>query len=169
MRYLAVVFATLIVLGCSSIVTPIMHLKPDYTTLPEQTVRDIALEIETAVLKGIRQPQIEDRDGIIINDPPIMQAIRTRAARHELVKNFLDTGHAYENDNGLIYIRRTKEYNREGTRKKRDRDAMLVMRENEDRWRIYEGIIRTSNLPPRALSAIQEIFHKARIANKNTE
>jgi hypothetical protein len=39
------------------------------------------------------------------------------------------------------------------------------MSENDNRWTIFEGILKASNFPPRALSAIQETFHEARVAS----
>ncbi len=38
-----------------------------------------------------------------------------------------------------------------------------MMSENDNRWQLYEGIRRDSDLRPKALDAIQEIFYRARL------
>ena len=37
------------------------------------------------------------------------------------------------------------------------------MSENDDRWMLYEALLKDNNYPPRSLSAIQRIFFEARI------
>jgi len=140
------------------------RIKPDFSRLPEAAMREVALEIETAIQEGEREPAIADRDGIVVGTDVIQQAIKQRAARRDLLNAFLDTGHAYEAANGLVMILRTREYKKAGTRGDRDRNALLVMNENADRWAIFEGFVDSSNLSSRACSAIQDIFHEARVA-----
>lgn len=149
--------------GCQATVGAFVRLKPDYSDIPVQALRDVARDIEKAVHEGNRTPDIPDQGGIVVSTDMIQQAIRTRAARHELVAAFLDTGHAWERRDGTLWILRTGEYKRFGTRRDRDRNALVVMGENNDRWAIYEGIIKSSNLSPRALPAIQETFFQARL------
>ena len=153
----------LVAAGCTSVINPLVHMKPDYTDLPVEAMREVAGEIEQAVRDGNREPQIADREGIVVNDDLIVQAIRTRAARFERLDQFLDTGFAKEGRNGLVYVCRTKEYKKATTRRERDRNAHLVMNENNDRWALYESIIKAGKFPPRSLSAVQEIFHQARV------
>ncbi|HNR30564.1 MAG TPA: hypothetical protein PKI11_06720 [Candidatus Hydrogenedentes bacterium] len=148
--------------GCRSAANPFVHMRPDYQELPVEAMRALALDIETAVQEGLRDAEFADRDGLVLNEE-VRLAIRTRAARSALVNVFRDSGFAFENRKGLIEIIRSKEYKRSGTSRDRDRNAILVMGENENRWAIYEGILKGSSFPARALSAIQEIFQEARV------
>ena len=142
---------------------PLLGGRPDFTTLPDQAMRDIAREIEQAVARGEREFDIADRDGIVL-DPQVRQAIRTRAARAEILSEFLDQGWGGEQRSGLVKLLSDRAYKQATTRRQRDRDALLVMNENENRWILYEGIVKGSNLPPKSLDAIQAIFHEARVA-----
>lgn len=148
--------------GCQSVANPFVYMKPDYSDLPADSMKALALEIETAVQGGVRNPEIPDRDGLVLNEQ-VRQAIHTRAARSELLNEFRAAGYGLELSKGLIEIVRTKDYRQNTTSKQRDRNAILIMSENEDRWTIYEGIIDASNLPARSLSAVQEIFYQARL------
>ena len=148
--------------GCQSVANPFVYMKPDYSDLPVDALQALAVEIETAVQEGNRNAEIADRDGLVLNES-VRQAIRTRAARSELLNQFRSAGYGLELRKGLIEIVRNKSYREQTTSKERDRNAILVMSENEDRWTIYEGIRDASNLPPRTLSAIQETFYKARV------
>ena len=149
--------------GCISIGGPFFHAKPDYTKLPVDVMKEVALEIEQGVQKGEREPNIADRGGIVLSTDAIKQAIRTRAARSELLNEFLNSGHACEGRTGLISILRTKDYKKSASSRQRDRDALLIMSENSNRWAIYEGIVDASKLTPGSLSAIQAVFHDARV------
>jgi len=162
-RTVAPLLALLMALGCSTVVRPFVHLKPDYSELPADALREVALEIEKAVQAGDRDPEIADRAGLVLGGDAIRQAIRTRAARAELLNEFLDAGHAYEGNRGLVVILRTKAYKKATTRHQRDRNALLVMGENNNRWAIYEGLIKASALSPKSLSAIQDAFHQTRV------
>ncbi len=126
-------------------------------------MKAVALEIEQAVQKGERQPDIADRAGIVLSTDAIKQAIRTRSARSEILNEFLSSGYAMEDRNGLVSVLRGKDYKKNSTGRQRDRDALLVMSENSSRWAIYEGIREASKLPSGSLSAIQAIFHEARV------
>lgn len=159
----AIVWSMLLLAGCSTVHNPFWRMKPDFSNLPAEALRGVAADIEQAVAEGNREPDIPDRGGVMVNTPEIRQAIRARAARKQILDEFLDTGHAYEKRNGLVYLLPSKEYRKSTRRRQRDRNALLIMNENNDRWTLYEGIIKASNLPPRALSAVQEIFHLARI------
>lgn len=148
--------------GCQSVANPFVYMRPDYSELPADAMKALALEIETAVQQGVRDAQIADRDGLVLNEQ-VRQAIHTRAARSELLNEFRAAGYGVELSKGLIEVVRSKEYRQNTTSKERDRNAILIMSENEDRWTIYEGIIDASNLPSRSLSAVQEIFFDARV------
>ena len=158
------VFVPLLVAGLLVGCSTFMSMKPDYSALPEEAMRQVALEIETAIQKGDRQPQIADRGGVVVNEENITQAIRARAARSELINRFLDSGFGWEGINGLVYIRTSAEYKKATTRRERDTNALTIDGECADRWTIYEGIVKSSNLSPRrALPAVQRIFHEARV------
>ncbi|MBI4559927.1 MAG: DUF1318 domain-containing protein [Candidatus Hydrogenedentes bacterium] len=154
----------LLLAGCNSVLRPLVKIAPDYADLPADTLRQVATEIETSVQNGDRDAKIENREGITVQTDEIQQAIRTRAARSALINGFRDSGHVWETRNGLITILRTKDYKHTGTRKDRDRNALLIMGENADRWTIYEGVVKASHLPPRSLSAVQREFHEARVS-----
>ena len=79
-----------------------------------------------------------------------MQAIRARAVRYPLIDAFLETGHAWEKQNSMISILRTKEYKTFGTRRDRDRNALLVFNQNENRWTLRMRALRRSAPTPRA-------------------
>lgn len=153
----------IVVAGCQSVPNPFVHMTPDYSEVPTEQVEAVAAEIEAAVASGNRDFSLSDRDGLIVADERVIQGVRTRIARSELIGEFLDSGHAWERSNGLVAILRTREYKKAKRRREKDRDALLIVSENQDRWAIYEGLVNANNLSPRALSAIQEIFYKARI------
>jgi hypothetical protein len=138
-------------------------MKPDYAELPVDSLREVAREIEQAVHDGNREFSIADRDGVVVNTEVIQQAIRTRAARARLVAAFLETGHTQEMRNGLIEVLRTREYKKFGSSRDRDRNALVVLGENTDRWAIYEGIVDAGNFPSKSLGAVQRIFFEARL------
>lgn len=164
MKYAIMLLLGAFLAGCVSIASPFVHIKPDLTTVPADGLRAVAREIETAVQKGERDAQIEKHGGIAVNYDVIRQAIRTRAARASLINDLLNTGHAREDRNGLVSILRSKAYKKSTTAKQRDRNALLVMSENADRWTLYEGIREANKLRGKSLSAIQDIFHDARVA-----
>jgi hypothetical protein len=145
--------------GCHTFI----KMKPDYAELPVDSLREVAREIEQTVYDGNREFSIADRDGIVVNTDVIQQAIRTRAARAHLVAAFLETGHTWEKSNGLIEVLRTREYKKFGSSRDRDRNALVVLGENTDRWAIYEGIVDAGNFPSRSLGAVQRIFFEARL------
>jgi len=152
-------------IGCASmpVANPFVAMRPDYETVPEAELRALALEIERAVMAGDRSYVPTPVPGVQAGTEEILHAIRTRAARSEMLQEFLNTGFGYERRNGLVEIQRSSAYRREGTRQDRDRNAMLVMSENADRWTLYEGIRNESRFPARSLSAIQAIFFEARL------
>ncbi len=158
------VVGMMLMAGCHSVPNPFVSMTPDYSQLPAETVEAIATEIETAVATGNREFTLTDREGFKVTDERIVQAVRTRIARSELIQEFLDSGHLWERGNGLVAILRTAEYKKERTRREKDRDALLVVSENQDRWALYEGMVKANNLSPRALSGIQATFHKTRSA-----
>jgi len=159
-RLAVVVFMVVTSAGCGTLGKLIPAMKPEY---PRETLQIVAREIEQAVQKGEKEPKIADREGVKVNTPEIMQAIRTRAVRSPLVNDFLDTGFAVEHANGLIYIHLSKQYNKSTKRRQRDRQAYLIKNENDDRWAVYEGLINANHYGAGAIDAVQEIFGEARL------
>lgn len=150
--------------GCVSIPNPFLHGTPDYSKLPADSLKAVAMEIEQAVQEGNREPGIKDRDGIVVTSEPIVQAIRMRAARSQLLNEFLDSGFGREENNGLVKILGSKKYTKATSGRERNRNAMLVLNENNDRWTLYEGIVKQSKLKG-ALATLQDAFHQARVAS----
>ncbi len=148
--------------GCST-TNSLMHLTPDYTDLPAEKLSVLAVEIETNVSAGNTEFSLDDSEGLIVDTPEMRQAIRTRAIRQPLVSALLDSGFAAEEKNGLIAIKRTSAYKKATTSSQRDREALVVMSENTNRWTIYEGLLESNDWAPRNLSAVQETFFQSRI------
>lgn len=159
MKQLILVVSIVGLSGCHTFV----KVKPDYADLPVDSLREVAREIEQAVHDGNRELVIADRDGVVVNTEGIQQAIRTRAARAHLVDAFLQTGHAWERRNGLIDVLRSREYKKFGTSRDRDRNALVIVGENTDRWAIYEGLIDAGNFRAKSLGAVQRIFFEVRL------
>lgn len=149
--------------GCKTFFGPFINPRPDYTQLPGDALRQVAQEIETAIQEGNRTPDIPGRGGVVANSDVVKQAIRTRAARSELVSKLRASGHAYEQRGGLIAILPGKEYKKATTKRQRDLDARLVVWENMDRRAIYTGILEAGNFSPKSRTAIQEIFYEVRV------
>jgi len=154
--------AAALVSGCVS-VSSIGGGRPDYTTLPEDAMYDLALEIERAIAGGERIPSLGESAGLDASGEEVMQAIRTRAARIELIQEIRATGYCWEKRDGLLYLRSSREYKQSTNRRERARHALLIMSENDNRWQIYEGIRKDSSLRPKALDAIQALFFRARL------
>lgn len=149
--------------GCSTLSSPFVSLAPDFSALPEADMRALAANIERTVQAGNRDTIVENRGVLNVSSDEIRHAIRTRCARAELVKDMLDQGFVFEDSKGLITVIRNQDYKARTTSKERDRHAMIVMGENSNRWTIYEGVMKDSNLEPRSLSAIQAIFNQERV------
>jgi hypothetical protein len=139
-------------------------LKPDYTEVPEESLRAAAMEIERAVQRGDREPQLSDREGLVLSAERIRHAISTRAARAQLVNELLEKGHAWERRNGHLYLLNSKEYAKTVERPQKRIDALVVTEEAGSRWAIYEGLMEENNYSRKAMEAVQVIFHEARLA-----
>ena len=169
MKKIASVLTVVVLLaGCHSmnkLSVPFLHAKPNYNTLNADALREVAVQIENAVKAGNREAVIEGKEKIVVSGETVKQAIHTRIARSGLVNEYLSSGMVKEKSNGLIAIDKSDEY-KKITSKDRDRVALVVMSENADRWALYEGIVKDSNLKNSALSAIQDIFYKIRTEGK---
>jgi hypothetical protein len=162
MRFVFPLFSLLILLSSCSTTQSFIRMAPDYSTLPVDALTQAAREIEGIVKEGNADFNIADREGLIVDTPTLHQAIRTRALRSPLVDELRDGGHSYESSNGLLYIRTNGAYQAATTKLQRNRNAMMVISENQDRWLLYEGIIEAGHFPQSALSAIEDAFFKAR-------
>lgn len=163
MKKLSVVWVFLLLLAGCNTTNALIRVSPDYTDLPADDLRQLAGSIESIVAAGEEAYDLEPPPGIAVEIPEIRQAIRTRAIRSELVSELLDTGFALEERNGLIAVIRNSAYKKATNSRQRDRDALVVMSENDNRWSLYEGLLKANNWPPRSLSAVQEIFFEARV------
>lgn len=159
----AVVLAAVALLAGCNTTNAFISMKPDYSALPADDLKQIAASIEAIVAEGNEEFALEGPGGLVVDTPDIRQAVRTRAIRHELVTQFLDGGFGIEQANGLLAVQRSSDYKKATTRNQRDREAMIVMSENGNRWTIYEGLLEANNWPPASLSAIQETFFQARV------
>lgn len=162
-RNLLVAIAAIVLAGCAAPRMIIPSAAGPTQDVPEPALRELAGQIEAAVARGERDHGITDYQGIVVSTPEIHQAIRTRAARREVLDEFLNTGHAWERPDGLVHVIRSREYKQAGTRNSRDRDALIVISENRDRWTLYEGLIEANNYPRNALDQIRRIFYEARL------
>ncbi len=160
----AVVFivAALVLAGCST-TNAFISMKPDYSALPADDLKAVAAGIEVIVAEGREEFSLDVVGGIVVDTPEIRQAVRTRSIRHALVAEFLDGGFGIEESNGLLAVQRSSAYKKATTSGQRDREALVVMSENNNRWTIYEGLLKANNWPPASLSAIQETFFQARV------
>jgi len=159
-KSLCIAILPLLAMGCHTF----MQVAPDYADLPVDDLKQLANEIEQAVHDKNREPAIANRGAVTVDTDSIKQAIRSRAARAHLVEGFLATGHLMEANNGLVSVIRDREYKKFGTSRDRDRNAQLVIEENNNRWMLYEGILDASNFSPKSLPAVQRIFFDARMA-----
>ncbi len=157
-----VVVVALTSAGCGHVANPFWRTKANYAQLDKEALRAVANEIEKAVQEGNREPKLTGHAGIVVNTPEIMQILKTRAARAELVNEYRSSGFACEKRDGLLYMITNKDYRKAFKRRARDRHALLVINENKDRWTLYESIVAASKLRATALSAVQETFAEAR-------
>jgi hypothetical protein len=152
----------IVLAGCARYGNPLGRTEADYSNLPTESLHTAALYIEQQVVEQNRTPDLSDKENFKLNSPAVQQALRSRAARAHLVKDMLDSGYLFENNNGRIEIIRTKAYKDSGDAKSRDRDALVVISENNDRRMMYESLQEINNLNPADRSAIEEIFFNAR-------
>jgi hypothetical protein len=163
----AIVLAVGALAGCVStgpVATPFTRGKVDLSAVPEEPLRAAAAEIERQVADANREPTLTDREGLVVDTPRIRQAVRTRAARIELVQALLDAGYAWERPNGRLWIIRNQEYKKATTGRRRDIDAITVNGENQDRWAIYEELLEANKIGQGGLSAVEQVFFEERKA-----
>lgn len=155
-----------VLMGCQTIGAAVPFTgggRPDYSTLPEAEMRQAAAAIERIVESGERNATLPTVPGIHLDAETIRHAIQTRAARVHLVEELRMGGHAWERRDGLLHRRPSRDYNRATTRRERDRHGLVIYSENQNRWELYENIVRENNLRPKALDAVKAIFADARV------
>ncbi len=162
-HHAAVLGCIIFLSSCATIQTTVARATPDYNALPADSVRETAAYFEKGIKDGIREPVLQSLDDLIIDTPEIRQALRSRAARSELVQDILSRGNAVEKANGKISIIRNNAYKKSTTSKLRDRDALFIIMENRDRVIIYQSLTDTNNLNPAGRSAMESIFQQVRI------
>jgi len=150
--------------GCKSVSIPLVRSEADYENLPVESVSKAADFIEEQVREGNRTPELMDEPDLVIDTPEIKQALRSRAARAYLIEELLDSGHMLEQSDGKIAILRTAAYKASGSKRDKDRHAMIIISENRDRVIVYDSIRRSNDMSSAARSAIEEIFFSARKA-----
>lgn len=158
----AVCCATLSLAGCKSTPNPFIRTDADFSALPADAMAEVAAYLEEQVREGNRSPGLETRAGLILDTPEVAQALRSRAARAQLIKELLDSGHSVEQSNGKIAIIRSSAYKKSGTRFDRDRNALIIISENRDRVILYESLRDANELKTAARTAIEEIFFNER-------
>ncbi|MFO7976000.1 MAG: hypothetical protein R6V12_15355 [Candidatus Hydrogenedentota bacterium] len=151
-----------LIVGCETFGPAFTRGEPEYDELPVATLKENALEIERAIQDG-KVPELTNSPNLILETPAIQQAVSTRVSRIELVNELLDKGFAWERRNGHLYIIRNRAYKEATTRRERDRNALIVTGEWDDRWMLYEQLRKVNDFPPKSLTAIQHIFHEARV------
>jgi len=149
--------------GCASVPGVRTQLSPDFEAVPEQAIRQAALEIEQAVLDGDEDYVPQDREDLILDTERIRQTIRTRALRGQRVNELRDTPWAYEKRSSVLALRRGGDYRNETTRAQRRQHAALVYRENDSRWTLYEAIRDANNLDSSGYDAVRLAFLEARL------
>jgi len=166
-RKMPTMAVALLLAGCNATVgsripTPFATSKANFENLPEESLRQAAIAIEREVYSGNREPELEKTYGLTLNTPEILQLLRARAIRVELVQRFLDSGHAWERRNGRLWVLVSGEYRDDTTSRQRDLDAVMVNSENRDRRALYEAIIEANEWPGNTRAAVELIFFEAR-------
>lgn len=162
-RHIFWVVGVAAVTGCVTVPGVRSELRPDFDAVPEQALRQAALEIEQAVLAADEDYVPQDRDDLVLDTELIRQTVRTRALRGERVNELRDTPWAYEQRSGVLRLRRGRDYRNATTREQRRQHAALVYRENDSRWTLYEAIQKANDLDSRGYDAIRLAFFEARV------
>ena len=157
------VVGVIVAAGCVTVPGVRSELRPDFEAVPEQALRQAALEIEQAVLDGDENYVPQDREDLVLDTELIRQEVRTRALRGERVNELRNTPWAYEERSGVLALQRGRDYRNETTRAQRRQHAALVFRENDSRWTLYEDIRDANNLDSSGYDAVRLAFFEARL------
>ena len=153
----------LLLVGCGTVRSTFGDVSPNFTDVPVDDLRAVAADIESIVIDGRRDAEISGSGGVSVDSNIVSQAVRARSARSELVATLRDSAFAWEKRDGMLWLIKSKEYARELNRREKDRNALVINGENENRWALYEELIKVNNWAPRNLSAVQLIFHEERL------
>ena len=157
---MAVLMITSMMAGCAS-----MNKLVKSPSINTDALFACAMDIEKAIQAGNREPELRDREGVIVNISSVKQAIRSRAARKDILNDFMATGFAWERKNALLYTVFSKDYKKSTNATARTRHAQILMEENADRWTLYESIKTANKLGRGSLTQIQETFFKAQVVS----
>lgn len=160
---LGLIIGLVLIGGCATGSGPDAVSKAAAKGFPVDALTALAEAVEREVQAGNRDADFGDAGGIRLTED-VLHAIRTRALRAELISAFLDTGYGLEQRDGLISIIRSGDYRRVSDRRAKNRDAVVIMGENSNRWTLYEGIVKANNFPGGSLASVRAVFTKARIA-----
>lgn len=129
---------------------------------PEDSARRLATSIEEAVRTENREASLPEGDGIKASSPDLMQVLRTRAARYPAYKELMDAGYGYEERGGLVAIRTSKDYRKATKSNERARHALVVLQENNDRWAMYDAILKENRMGAAKQKQLRSIFAQVR-------
>ncbi len=125
-------------------------------SLDTGTARRIAALIEDVVVgRAAIVSMPESVDGVIIGQPDVTAAIESRQTRFDACARYKTMQCIGENRRGLAHYRKCEACE---DRQVRNQVYMLIISENDDRWAIYEGIVKGNRLPSPALKTLQEAF-----------
>jgi len=132
-------------------------------SLDASTARRIAVLIEDAAAGRTGTDSLpESVDSTTIGLPDVITAIESRRARRDALAQYKAMLCMGENRRGLVHYRKCEACEERHVRNLVD---MLILSENDDRWAIYETIVKSNRLPSSARRTLQEAFraeHEAR-------
>ena len=129
---------------------------------PEDSVKKLAANIEEAVRSENRDVKLPETDEVKASSPDLMQVLRTRAARYPAYKELMDAGYGYEERGGLVAIHTSKEYRKATKSNERARHALVVLQENNDRWAMYDAILKENRMGSGKQKQLRAIFTQVR-------
>ena len=135
-------------------------------SLDADTARRIAVFIEDVAAGSAEVSSLpESVDGVMIGQPDVRTAIESRRARFDECARYKAVQCIGENRRGLAQYRKCDECE---DRQVRNVVDMLILSENDDRWAIYEVIVKGNRLPSSALKTLREAFraeHESRASS----
>jgi len=135
-------------------------------SLDAETARQIASLVETVVAGDMEAELLPDSVGsVTIRLPAVMAAIESRRNRFASCARYKELNCIGENREGLAEYRKCDACQNRGTR---NLVYALIVAENDDRWSIYEGIVKSNHLGRSARKTLQQSFraeHEARASS----
>jgi hypothetical protein len=130
---------------------------------PEESMKKLVTSIEDAVRQGDREAKIPECDGLTAASTEFAQLLRTRAARYPAYQELMDAGYGYEEQDGLVAINATKDYRKATKSRERARHALVVLQENNDRWAMYDTLLKENKIGGGKLKQLRAIFGAVRV------